>query len=71
MAEEELQTCVRCGFVADKEEKYCIKCGAPLKNRCTKKKTPLHGGCGKINKRDAKYCSDCGTETLFSDMGLL
>jgi RNA polymerase subunit RPABC4/transcription elongation factor Spt4 len=71
MAKNELQTCVRCGYMADKEDSYCILCGAPLKNRCTKKRSPLHNGCSKINKPDAKYCSACGTETLFNDWGLL
>ncbi|GFZ90368.1 hypothetical protein GCM10008018_40810 [Paenibacillus marchantiophytorum] len=71
MAEKELQTCVRCHYVADKEERYCIRCGAPLKNKCTKEKSLLHKGCSKVNKADAKFCSDCGTATIFSELGLI
>ncbi|TXK85111.1 double zinc ribbon domain-containing protein [Paenibacillus sp. N3.4] len=71
MADDELQTCVRCYHVADKKDKYCIQCGAPLKNKCTKKKTVLHAGCSKVNEPNAKYCADCGTETLFNEWGLL
>ncbi|MEC0228323.1 double zinc ribbon domain-containing protein [Paenibacillus alba] len=71
MAEKsELQTCFRCQYVADKDDKYCIRCGAPLKNKCTKEKSLLHKGCSKVNKADAKFCSDCGTETTFSQWGL-
>ncbi|MDD9267761.1 zinc ribbon domain-containing protein [Paenibacillus sp. GCM10023248] len=72
MAEKnELQQCVRCKFVTEKEDRYCIKCGAPLKNRCTREKTLLHKGCSKVNKPDAKFCADCGTATIFNEWGLL
>ncbi|OCT14200.1 hypothetical protein A8709_25545 [Paenibacillus pectinilyticus] len=68
---DELQTCVRCKYVAVKEDKYCIRCGAPLKNRCTKEKSLMHKGCYKVNKADAKFCADCGTETTFNQLGLI
>jgi RNA polymerase subunit RPABC4/transcription elongation factor Spt4 len=67
----ELQTCVRCKYVAVKEDRFCIRCGAPLKNKCTKEKSLMHKGCYKVNKADAKYCADCGTETTFSQWGLI
>ncbi|KRE93119.1 hypothetical protein ASG89_06335 [Paenibacillus sp. Soil766] len=72
MAEKnEQQTCVRCKYVAVKEDRYCIRCGAPLKNKCTKEKSLMHKGCYKVNKADAKFCADCGTETTFSQLGLI
>ncbi|MDF2719498.1 MAG: hypothetical protein K0R28_6423 [Paenibacillus sp.] len=72
MAEQpEKEPCVRCGHQPEKTDKYCVRCGAPLVNRCTKKRSPLHKGCSKVNKQDAAYCADCGTPTLFRESGLL
>lgn len=68
---DNVPACIRCGRVPDKDDKYCISCGAPVINRCTKKKTPLHKGCSKINRPDAAYCSECGSPTTFKEWGLL
>ncbi|MCD1257325.1 hypothetical protein B5M42_000560 [Paenibacillus athensensis] len=68
---KEKLVCVRCGFVTDDSDNYCIDCGAPLKNKCTKKASPLHGGCSKLNKPEAKYCAACGEKTTFHVWGLL
>jgi rRNA maturation endonuclease Nob1 len=68
---EELEPCIRCGAMPEKDDKYCIRCGAPLINRCTKKKSPLHKGCSKINRRDAAFCAACGSPTVFREAGLI
>lgn len=68
---EEQLMCVRCQHVADKNEKYCIRCGAPLVNRCSDEKGLLGKGCTKINRQDAAYCSQCGEPTFFHKAGLI
>ncbi len=69
--EKEKITCVKCFYQADEKDKYCIKCGTPLVNRCTKDDSPNHKGCGAKNRPEAAYCSKCGSPTLFGEMDLI
>ncbi|HHY74779.1 MAG TPA: hypothetical protein GX497_16445 [Bacillus bacterium] len=72
MSEEEKVTCVRCYQVAGDKDQYCVKCGAPLVNRCSDLKTAKgKHGCGHVNRPEALYCAKCGTETIFKQQGLL
>jgi len=64
--------CVRCSHVAEEKDQFCVKCGAPLVNRCSDSKTRRgKHGCGQINRPEALYCAKCGTETIFKQHGLL
>ncbi len=63
--------CLRCYQRADEKDKYCVKCGSPLVNRCTEEKTLLSKGCNKVNRKDAAYCSSCGAPTVFNLAGLV
>lgn len=72
MAEDKkIEPCIRCGSIPEEKDKYCIHCGAPLVNKCTRPKSPLHAGCSKVNRRDAAFCSGCGHPTTFRVEGLL
>jgi uncharacterized membrane protein YvbJ len=68
---DQVDYCPRCGRAPEKDDKFCIACGAPVINRCTKKKSPLHKGCSKVNRHDAAFCSACGHPTTFREHGLL
>ncbi|MBP1154327.1 hypothetical protein ACVKN2_001745 [Paenibacillus sp. PvR018] len=70
MAEDEERLCVRCQYVNGKHQ-FCIKCGAPLVNRCTDEPGRLHKGCGKVNPADAAFCQSCGQSTTFYKAGLI
>lgn len=70
MAEEQ-RTCPKCFHVADEKDSYCIKCGSPLINRCTKGASPNHKGCEAENRAEAAFCAKCGSPTVFGEMGLV
>jgi hypothetical protein len=63
--------CIRCGRISEEKHKYCIRCGAPLVNRCTNDGGLLGEPCNKINKQNAVFCMECGTYTTFYKAGLL
>lgn len=67
---EEPRQCARCGFVNEKSDNHCIKCGAPLLNKCTDEPGLLSKGCTFVNKPDAAYCAKCGQPTIFSKHGI-
>lgn len=69
--EQEEIRCVRCNHVAAENEEYCIRCGAPLINRCTDSPGLLSKGCGKKNSTEASYCAHCGSPTTFHKEGLV
>jgi len=69
--EEEKRTCVRCAHVHGKEAQFCIKCGAPLINRCSDEKGLLDKGCRALNPPEAAYCQRCGQPTVFNKAGLV
>lgn len=69
--EKEEVRCVRCHHVAEEKEEYCIKCGAPLINRCSDAPGLLSKGCGKKNHPGAAYCAHCGSPTVFHKEGLV
>jgi RNA polymerase subunit RPABC4/transcription elongation factor Spt4 len=66
-----VERCVRCRYMPEEKDKYCIRCGAPLINRCTDQKGLVHKGCNKVNRVDAAYCADCGSPTTFNLAGLV
>ncbi|NSL50925.1 hypothetical protein [Calidifontibacillus erzurumensis] len=68
---KEEKICKRCLFKADEKDQYCIRCGAPLINRCTDFKTGGKHYCGFVNRPDARYCAKCGHETVFKQYGLV
>jgi uncharacterized membrane protein YvbJ len=45
--------CTSCGCENPDGAKFCIDCGAPLKNRCP--------SCGYENLPRAKFCAECGS----------
>ena len=45
--------CTTCGYENPDGAKFCIECGAPLKNRCP--------SCGHEKLPRAKFCAECGT----------
>jgi ribosomal protein L40E len=49
---EESVICPKCGSKNKKEDKFCDRCGAPLRKPCPK--------CGALNDSDAEFCSQCG-----------
>lgn len=63
--------CVRCGHQPDEKDKYCIRCGAPLKNKCTNDGGLLGDPCNTTNPPHAAFCARCGAPTLFKKEGLL
>jgi hypothetical protein len=63
--------CIRCGFIPDEKDKYCINCGAPLQNRCTNDGGLLGDPCTNINPPNAAFCAKCGAPTLFQKKGLI
>lgn len=63
--------CVRCHSIAEEKDRFCVRCGAPLFNRCSNGKTLLSKGCNKVNRREAAYCSSCGAPTVFYLAGLV
>lgn len=63
--------CVRCLHLAEEKDRFCVRCGAPLINRCSNEKTLLSKGCSKVNRKDAAYCSSCGAPTIFYLAGLI
>lgn len=69
--EKEKIKCVKCSEEAEDKDQYCVKCGAPLINRCSDLKTKGKHGCGFVNRPDALYCAKCGAETVFKQKGLL
>ncbi|MDF2721247.1 MAG: hypothetical protein K0Q59_922 [Paenibacillus sp.] len=69
--DKEQDPCIRCGYQPEKTDKHCVRCGTPLVNRCSRKKSPLHKGCKKVNRRDAAFCADCGEPTDYGILGLL
>lgn len=72
MAEKEKKrTCVRCLYDHSEDDQYCIRCGAPLVNRCTDESGLLSKGCSKVNSPEAAYCSRCGQPTVFHRAGLV
>ena len=71
MAEKEQASCVRCGFQTDKNNRYCTRCGAPLKNNCTNDGGMLGDPCHKVNPQDAAYCFACGSPTIFFKKNLI
>lgn len=71
MSEKEKKSCIRCFYVAEEKDQYCIRCGAPLINRCSDLKTKGKHGCGHTNRSDAAYCAKCGCETIFKKQGLI
>jgi hypothetical protein len=68
--DKEHRVCMRCKHVNDKIQ-YCIKCGAPLVNRCVDEPGLLEKGCGKANPSEAAYCQFCGQPTLFNKFGIV
>ena len=55
--EEEATTCTQCGKVNDENAKFCIECGASLKNvQCE--------SCGALSKIGSKFCAQCGHELI-------
>lgn len=69
-AKDEQRVCLRCSHVNGKHA-YCIKCGAPLVNRCLDEPGLLKKGCGKVNPSEAAFCSFCGEQTTFNKAGLV
>lgn len=63
--------CIRCNQLAEEKDKFCVKCGAPLINRCSEEKTLLSKGCSKVNRKNAAYCATCGAPTTFNLAGLI
>src|SRR5262249_50655491 len=45
-------SCPSCGAEANAENRFCIKCGAPLAPTCA--------ACGALNQSGAKFCGQCG-----------
>lgn len=68
---KKLVTCVRCAHITEETDEYCIRCGAPLHNRCTDEPGLLDKGCTKVNAADAAYCASCGQPTAFYKAGLV
>ncbi|MFC7391754.1 hypothetical protein [Scopulibacillus cellulosilyticus] len=68
---DEYKSCVRCGNVCNAKDRYCIKCGAPLVNRCSDEPGLVSKGCRYVNDPEAAYCARCGEETLFSKHGIV
>lgn len=71
LKKNEPRSCVRCYQIANEKDQYCIKCGAPLINRCGDVNGKFHRGCSHINKEDAAFCAKCGYPTIFKQQGLL
>lgn len=67
---EKPKTCVKCFHVAEEKDKYCVRCGTPLVNLCTKEDSPNHKGCQAKNRPDAAFCAKCGSPTVYGEMGL-
>jgi len=64
--------CLRCQHIGDENDKHCVKCGAPLINRCGDEPGGLlSNGCSHVNRPDAAYCAKCGHPTLFHKEGLI
>jgi len=63
--------CARCGYVNDKSHVYCIKCGAPLLNKCADEPGRIHKGCSFVNPPDAAFCAKCGFPTIFNKEGIV
>lgn len=73
MANEEKEkiVCHRCGYTAEKGDKHCVLCGAPLENRCMDEPGLVHSGCGAKNEPHAAFCVKCGYPTLFNHHGIV
>ncbi|WEG12004.1 zinc ribbon domain-containing protein [Pullulanibacillus sp. KACC 23026] len=63
--------CYRCGYSADKGDKHCVLCGAPLENLCMDEPGLVHSGCGAKNDPHAAFCKKCGHPTLFHHHGIV
>ncbi len=68
---DKLITCVRCTYTTKETDEFCIRCGAPLHNRCTDEPGLLDKGCKFVNKPEAAYCAKCGHPTVFLRTGLV
>lgn len=73
MADEEKEKilCYRCGYQAEKGDKHCVLCGAPLENRCMDEPGLVHKGCGYKNEPHAAFCVKCGHPTTFNHHGIV
>ncbi|MGV3487285.1 MAG: hypothetical protein ACO1OC_01690 [Tuberibacillus sp.] len=69
--QDEPRPCARCGYVNDKDHKNCIKCGAPLLNKCADEPGLIHKGCSFTNKPEAAFCAKCGHPTIFNKEGIV
>ena len=68
---EKPRPCARCGYVNDKNDSHCIKCGAPLLNKCADEPGRIHKGCSFVNKPEAAFCAKCGHPTIFHQEGIV
>ena len=68
---KEKPTCIRCGHVGEENDKNCIKCGAPLINKCADEPGLVSKGCSHVNPPTAAFCSKCGHPTVFNQEGLV
>ncbi|WP_077615720.1 hypothetical protein [Caenibacillus caldisaponilyticus] len=68
---EDPRVCVRCGHVGGENDSHCIKCGAPLINKCADEPGLISDGCTHVNRPDAAFCAKCGHPTVFHKEGLV
>lgn len=71
MSKKKQKKCIKCHYIADEKDQFCIKCGTPLVNKCGDLHGKYHKGCSFVNKEDAAYCAKCGYPTIFNQLGLL
>lgn len=66
-----VEPCFRCQHLPGEKDKFCVRCGAPLKNTCTNRGGLLGEPCKKINPPQAVFCASCGAYTTFYKAGIL
>lgn len=69
--QEEPRQCARCGSVNDSSYAHCIRCGAPLLNRCGDEPGMISKGCTFVNSPEAAFCAKCGHPTIFNQEGIV
>lgn len=67
----EQKSCIRCGYIYEEKDKFCIKCSAPLQNKCTFDGGLFDDPCTKVNPQHAAFCASCGSPTVFYKEGLI